>query len=305
MIRVKRTKRVPAALSSKLADDERKAARTLFRRKANWEQPFAFGVYQDRGVRDALEALFSGKCAYCETKIGAADESEIEHWRPKGAVKEKKDGKRSYPGYYWLASDWNNLLLSCLKCNRPRKYRVQGGEEDEETWERSGKAMLFPLAERDVRAKRKGQESREHPLLLNPCKDRPEDHLEFVVFDSDPKREGTVQPKGTRGRRREMGVESIDVYSLNRPALVERRREILKDLQRRLAELRQATDVYDQLPPGALREVQEQLMRSQVEAIGDRLKPGSEYLLMARQTIDSFLKREPGLRRRLATYLRQ
>jgi uncharacterized protein (TIGR02646 family) len=304
VIRVRRKRAVPPALAAQTAEAERKAAKILFRRKVNWTTSFSFGAYRDRSVRDALEAMFSNKCAYCETKIGAADESEIEHWRPKGVVKEK-DGTRSYPGYYWLATEWDNLLLSCLKCNRPRTYRVQGGEEDEETWERSGKGMLFPLAEGDVRAKWPRQQAGEHPLLLNPCKDRPEDYLEFVVLDNELKRQATVKPKALRGRRQQVASESIDVYSLNRPLLVTRRREFLLNLQRQLAELRQATDVYDQLPPGPARDGQDQLIRSQVEGILDHLKSDSEYLLMARQAIGAFLKQEPGLRRRLAAAVRR
>jgi uncharacterized protein (TIGR02646 family) len=304
MIKVKRTRTVPPGLSGQTAEEERKQARILFRKKTNWGQPFPFAAYGDRSVRDALETMFRSKCAYCETRIGAGDESEIEHWRPKGAVKEK-DGKRSYPGYYWLASDWNNLLLSCLKCNRPRTYRVEGGEEDEETWERSGKGMLFPLADGDMRAKWPRQQSRERPLLLNPSKDKPEEYLEFHVLDSDSRREATIKPKAETGRRAQVGSESIEVYSLNRPDLVKRRSELLKDLQEQLAALKDATDVYDLLPPGDARAGQEEVIRRQVKMIGERLKPDREYLLMMRQALDAYLKQEPGLRRRLAAYVRR
>jgi uncharacterized protein (TIGR02646 family) len=304
MITVKRrTVAAPAILAGAAAADERRKAKSHYRLKKNRPKEFPFAVYRDRSVRDALEQLFLSKCAYCETKIGAADESEIEHWRPKAVVKED-DGFRQPGIYHWLASSWENLLLSCLKCNRPRTYRLQNGEEDEETWVRSGKGMLFPLAAGDARAKKAGQEAAEHPLLLDPCRDRPESYLRFVLFDEGEKKKGLVAPKGVRGRRFEKGFRSIDVYSLNRPPLVARRRRELTELQRRLADFQVAMETFDALPPGPLRENQARLMRSSVEAIGERLKPDSEYLLMTRQAIADFLDRNPAVKRRLAQALR-
>jgi uncharacterized protein (TIGR02646 family) len=305
MIRVRRSVvPAPAILSSDTAVDERRRAAAHYRRKANRSKEFGFKVYQHRSVRDALELLFRRKCAYCETEIGAGDESEIEHWRPKGAVKED-DGKRSYPAYYWLASSWDNMLLSCLKCNRPRKYRVQGGDEDEETWERSGKGMLFPLATGDVRAKKKGEEAKERPLLIDPCREDPAAYLEFVLLDEDPERNALLRPKGRRGRKRERGVRSIDVYSLNRDPLVDRRRRALTVLQRDLADFKTALDSHNALPPGDVREQQKELMAGRVAAIAERLKPEAEYLLMTKQAIAEYLQRNPAVRPPLERALRR
>jgi uncharacterized protein (TIGR02646 family) len=299
MMRVKRSSvAAPAIFSSPAAAEEQRRARSHYRLKRNRPKEFAFTVYRDRSVRDTLEKLFLDKCAYCETKIGAADESEIEHWRPKAAVKED-DGSRALGVYHWLATSWENLLLSCLKCNRPRRFRIQGGDEDEEAWERSGKGMLFPLAPGNVRATKAGEEAAEQPLLLNPCRDRPDSYLEFVLFDEGERKKGLVGPKGVSGRRFDRGFRSIDVYSLNRPPLVERRRRELTELQRRLADFKVAMETFDQLPPGPLRENQAQLMRSSVEAVAARLKPESEYLLMTKQAIADFLDHNPAVRRRL------
>lgn len=280
-------------------------AELMYGGEGNEKVEFNFTAYQDRSVRDALEAMFRNKCAYCEIRIGAGDESEIEHWRPKGAVK-NSDGTREYPGYYWLAADWDNLLLSCLKCNRPRKYRVGGGEEDEENWVSTGKGMLFPLAAGDIRAASKGQERGEHPLLLNPCRDKPDQYLEFVVFDLDPDREATVQPKGHRGRRRQKGEQSIYVYSLNRDPLVYERREVLKDLQWHLAEISRSADKLDTLPATSAdrQEYDDRISRSVAE-IARRLDSKSPFLLMAKQTIRAYLEREPRLRARLAPLVRR
>lgn len=304
MIHVRRPRPGPAALRSETARKEQRDAEGFYGDEANEKLEFKFTAYQDRSVREVLEKMFRSKCAYCEIRIGAGDESEIEHWRPKGAVKED-DGRR-LRGYYWLASDWDNLLLSCLKCNRPRKYRVGDTEEDEETWERTGKGMLFPIAEGDVRALLKGQERSEHPLLLNPSRDKPDKYLDFIVFDNDPDREATVQPKGHRGRRRALGEQSIRVYSLNRDPLVYERREALKDLQWHLAEISLSADKLDALPDSSTerKEHYERIARNLAE-IARRLSPNSEFLLMAQQTIRAYLEREPGLRARLAPLVRR
>jgi uncharacterized protein (TIGR02646 family) len=303
VIKVKRTRPAPAVLASEAAKAEQAAADAHYGNAANQKKEFPFKAYQHPSVRAALEQLFRMKCAYCETKIGAADESEIEHWRPKGAVKED-DGRRSYPPYYWLAATWDNLLLSCLKCNRPRKYRIIGGDEDEETWQRSGKGMLFPLAEGDVRATKRGGEASEHPLLLDPCRDDPGRYLDFVLLDDDAMRKALIRPKGQRGRRRQLGERSIDVYSLNRPLLVDRRREELTQLQRHLADFKLALEMHEALPAGELRERPAQLMQSNVTSIAERLSPDSEYLLMAKQALADFLDANPAVRRTLERALR-
>jgi hypothetical protein len=40
------------------------------------------------------------------------------HYRPKGGFRQRRSGVLKVPGYYWLAYDWRNLLVSCAVCNR-------------------------------------------------------------------------------------------------------------------------------------------------------------------------------------------
>lgn len=312
MIKIRRTSvPAPIVLSGSVADEEQRKARAFYRTAGSGAKEFPFKVYKDRSVRDTLEQLFRMKCAYCETKIGAGDDSEIEHWRPKGAVKED-DGKRRR-GYYWLAATWDNLLLSCIKCNRPRKYRLLVGEEKEEVWERSGKGMLFPLVEAEARATKRGGESSEHPLLLDPCKDKPDQYLEFVLFDdenamteNEQGRKALVRPKAQQGRRFDRGFRSIDVYSLNRPLLVERRKKHLDDLQVHLAQFKDAMETLNGLTPqqADLREKQVRMMRTSAAAIRERLKPDAEYLMLTKQAMKDFITHNPAVRRPLETAMR-
>lgn len=60
--------------------------------------------YRHKEVKDALVALFHGKCAYCESFIRHVDYGHIEHYRPKA----------KYPK---LAFTWSNLVLACGVCN--------------------------------------------------------------------------------------------------------------------------------------------------------------------------------------------
>lgn len=60
--------------------------------------------YRKADIRKQLNAMFNGKCAYCESTIGVVDYAHIEHFRP----------KHTYPERTYL---WRNMLLSCTKCN--------------------------------------------------------------------------------------------------------------------------------------------------------------------------------------------
>ncbi len=74
--------------------------------------------YGHEKIRTALNNMFSGRCAYCESAIGAVASPHIEHFRPKQR-------------YLSLTFEWENLLLSCPTCNDqghkgtkfPKKYQ--------------------------------------------------------------------------------------------------------------------------------------------------------------------------------------
>jgi hypothetical protein len=75
-------------------------------------------VYASYAVKVALEVCHHGKCCYCETYVPKPFAySHVEHWRPKGGSMQARRSVRIRPGYYWLAYDWDNLLLSCAPCN--------------------------------------------------------------------------------------------------------------------------------------------------------------------------------------------
>jgi uncharacterized protein (TIGR02646 family) len=78
-------------------------------------------IYGDSTVKNLLKSDQHQKCCFCELLFTETSYGDVEHFRPKTAY--KKAGTRGYvyPGYYWLAYDWANLLFSCEICNRTFK----------------------------------------------------------------------------------------------------------------------------------------------------------------------------------------
>lgn len=217
MIYVRRS-RVP--IPADLDGDESLAARELRSNlphaKQGRKEKLSFNVYREQAVLAALVALFRRKCAYCEGDDGAGD---IEHFRPKGRIwvweisRGNATGKRKYLtglGYWWLAADWNNLLLACGHCNSQRRHEMIDG-----SYQVLGKSDYFPVEDERKRARSPASLRNEKPLLLNPCRDDPSKHLAF----SD---DGAIHPihSGKRARRAKV---TIDGYGLNRLALLQAR----------------------------------------------------------------------------------
>jgi uncharacterized protein (TIGR02646 family) len=178
----------PASLTSATAEGSRREATEFFGRsqRSRRQETFPFNprVYLAEDVIAALRELFAGKCAYCETLIGQTERPEVDHFRPmQGAI--GQDGSYADDHYWWLAYEWSNLYLACPDCVRRKGQR-------------------FPVAGRRaaVGARDAGL-LRERPLLLDPCRDKPEEHL---VFSED----GFVS-SGT-----EPGRITIEVLDLNR-----------------------------------------------------------------------------------------
>lgn len=234
---------------------------------------FEFSRYKHEAVKTALEKIFHGKCAYCESAYGRTQPVDVEHFRPKAKI----DGAEGHSGYWWLAMEWTNLLPSCIDCNRRRHQPIVvrgdapepgGGEQlPPPSLQLTGKATAFPLLHEADRANPAPDDmdravellSRERPLLLDPCdpRDRPENHLMFPAEPGNPISLVYAKPLAQAGRdpglldyqadlghlveqARERGVSergavSIQVYGLNRLRLVQARTKMIQDLEFLLA----------------------------------------------------------------------
>ena len=160
------------------------------------------GIYAAPDVKKRLKADQHGKCAYCETLFLHSSPGDVEHYRPKAGYRQAPASPVQGPGYYWLAYEWSNLLFACEDCNRIRKRQ------------------LFPLRNDPVGRARNHHHDlmQEVPLLLNPATEAaPESHLTFI-------------DEAAKGLTPE-GKASVTAYALNRPELLEDRRERLRNLQ--------------------------------------------------------------------------
>lgn len=194
-------------------DGEKQKAIQYF--EGNMGQKVTFEIYGHNTVKSTLKQLFHNKCAYCESIVTHVSYPHVEHWRPKGGVA----GESSHNGYYWLASEWSNLLLACSVCNGA-----------------SHKGNHFPIARGSSYAFRSNQDlAIERPLLINPCLETNLSlHLSY-------RKKGGVQGITVEGKK------SIEVYGLNRHDLLVERKKFadivvgqLEDINYFVGELREA-----------------------------------------------------------------
>ncbi|SHI79771.1 TIGR02646 family protein [Tessaracoccus bendigoensis DSM 12906] len=264
---------IPESLKQKKALAERQAALDFY---ANWDGKAkfdGFAAYKAPDIRAALEQAFGGKCAYCETFYAATQPVAIEHYRPKGEV--TISGSRVPPGYYWLASEWTNLLPSCTDCNSPRRQDLPG--EDAVT---SGKANAFPLASEGSRATAPGTEKGERRLLLHPYLDFPEKHLEFV-WGTGTVDDGWVRPRNGSAK----GATTIKVCALQRRGLRAARRDRLLDLIAHLESVVEARGNASRHPDDpALLEQFERRLAEVARFVADE----APYSAMCRQVVISY-----------------
>ncbi|NOQ35018.1 MAG: hypothetical protein GQ569_03890 [Methylococcaceae bacterium] len=148
------------------------------------------------------------KCCFCETKTKSTahrGSGDVEHFRPKGGYKQDKQDNLYNLGYYWLAYEWNNLLLSCEPCNS------------------SYKGNLFPLQYPEKRAKNhKDKITEETPLLINPALQNPENYISFskdVPYAIDDNIYGKT---------------TIEVLNLKRHDLEKERKKVLNEFNKQL-----------------------------------------------------------------------
>lgn len=167
--------------------------------------PFNFDLQRDGGVLNSLFKLFDGKCAYCENSIISQDTAVVSHFRPTQAAGGLDASTNNSEHHYsWLAYEWGNLYLACQNCSRSKAnfFPVRGGRA----------ALLTSLDE--VRES-------EAAILLDPCFDQPEKHLEF-------------RWNGTCVSRTQRGSITINILALNRSSLVASRLKVFVEFLSRL-----------------------------------------------------------------------
>lgn len=182
-------------------------------------EAFEFKAYKSADVKTLLFRDFFDKCAYCESRYATTAPVDVEHYRPKGRVKEDN----LHSGYWWLAMSWDNLLPACIFCNRyngqvtptPAKPSTKAGglpagiKLDEVVGKfnsslllTTGKGDSFPILKKRLTSESVDYDS-EEALLLDPCRDDPEKHLHFHIDSKAPL--GLVLPKPVAGASTSLG----------------------------------------------------------------------------------------------------
>ena len=195
-----------------------------------------------RRVKGYLFAMFRRKCGYCESYVEHISPGAVDHYRPKAT-------------YRWLAYEITNYIPSCTECNS------------------GGKGAQFPVVG-GRNAVTPGSESRERPLLLNPCDrapDRdPSKHLHFISQKGK-----TDVPGFVKGLTKE-GRETIRLCSLNE-----------RDLLITLREQAQRSAVQDYLlKVAALDDHSTEAIRAVIDKIVD---PTMQYSAARRDAVNDFI----------------
>ncbi len=115
---------IPEILTTKGVE----ATKDLLKRFNNGEvdfgsKDFNSKIYGHRKVKEALIHSQAGKCCFCESMFRHIGHGDVEHFRPKAGWVQA-DEPLNKPGYFWLAYDFDNLLLSCEICNQIHKKKI-------------------------------------------------------------------------------------------------------------------------------------------------------------------------------------
>ncbi|UWY29258.1 hypothetical protein N4T20_04835 [Flavobacterium sp. TR2] len=167
-------------------------------------------IYNSDIVRETLDCIQKNKCCYCETKSTRSN-SDVEHFRPKAAYSSVFKGKSMYPGYFWLAYDWDNLFLACQVCNQIFKND------------------FFPIVDENTRAQVNDFNIRnESSLFIHPSNDDPENEIEYresIPFGKTEKGKKTIAYLGfgSLEHGKEFGIDYSKKHKIRINRLFEER----------------------------------------------------------------------------------
>ena len=207
MIRIKRGP-VPEALQLPHVEEAKKQLQEIFE-NANRQHRLQFNTEIIALARNPLLQVTQNKCAYCESAL-MDYEGHVDHFRPKSGAR-GMTGEYAPNHYWWLAYDWNNLLVSCQVCNKHKRD-------------------IFPVETESKRAPIGATGEAlfsENALIVDPGSEDPSVHLGFLD-------NGLIEPKSKKGEC------TIAVLGLNRDELVQKRLEAANSFRLRLINSQEA-----------------------------------------------------------------
>lgn len=218
-------------------------------------------------IKGALWAAGGEKCWYSEVLLSIG-EVEVEHFRPKGRLNGEK-----FPGYWWLAFNWNNYRIASHLANTRRYDRVNNGLR--------GKGGYFPLVGGVRGAFTPVPPANdplcircEIPLLLDPVN---ANDVRLITFDQD----GLPGPNPFHCNT-QAGLDrvqrSIEFYSLDDGILSARRADVWKRVLEWSDEMEQLVSAGE---VAVLNEKEQQRQETLTNLIADAIDQSAEFSSVA------------------------
>jgi len=214
----------------------------------------------NKEIRDKLAKIYHNKCAYCESSF----EGQIEIYRPMKNVAENKNHK----GYYWLATEWSNLLIACPVCDRIKGNHFPIENEANRVFE--PEFSDFTTNSKPQFLANKPPLIDEKPLLLNPEIDEPKEHL-FITKD------GKIHGKTERG------TKTIEILGLNREMLIIKRLKVIEDIRNAINSILVLL-IQNKFETSSIKEY----LNLVFDTIKQKSKPEEEYSLVGYYMLNNF-----------------
>lgn len=260
---------LPFDLRDELNNATQKAYEEYFKRKDRSQERFSFDESLLHKTREYLDRLFDKTCAFCESPEGLSPLT-VAQFRP---VSEACDmeGRSDSDWYWWLAYEWENLYLVCHSCNQKKKN-------------------FFPVTGSRARMRSTGLAlRREENVLLDPCEDKPAEHLRF-------RPDGFVESISTSIRRNteaqfDRGAATIEIFHLNRVELISSRYNAASEVNATLDKI----EAFRRKKAGSL-------PRELVVRVHSFVDEFNSYVALKRQMVAERLHRNPTFRRFLRSH---
>jgi len=237
-----------------------------------------------KSVIEELRTIYNNKCAFCESIL---DNVNVSTYRPKSR-------------YPWLTYDWNNLLLICPSCNSNKRDafpvknmvlqyeqgvytkddKINGKVDDREIHGSNYYNYVFQQNYTEDYKKMISHSSffdlsSEHPLLLHPEIDNPEEHFYFNIL-------------GEIFSRTEKGQATIYICGLNRDALRKARLKKINDFLLSFKNLLINYENFTSQTNANPTEIIRLLFTDVFNSLLKSAQPEAEFSLLGRQMIENF-----------------
>ena len=179
-----------------------------------------------RELRLELEKCSDNKCWYTEASDKVSN-YDVDHFRPKGTIKQYKSTTNCTDGYWWLAYEPGNYRLSGIIPNRPLKDMKDGVTK--------GKHNYFPIRPgSQIALSENDDEDAEFNYLLDPTK---EFDVTLLTFDNT----GSAIPSYPNSTwEYERAFVSIELYNLDFYKLKSARKKVWDRCERTINEIQNA-----------------------------------------------------------------